>query len=276
MNTNNNQVVVFRSEFQKRLRLGNEAAIASLIYALVYVHQDATRYASDSNAIPPPGDMSKYVDQDATLPPPPFLLELIYHPIWGEYVYANPILLQSVVTRVKRGRLVNPDALVIWEKAATLRQTMRDGVEVSDLKKALCEYTEALKKGKIPQNGAQQEIIDAVVDFHMLLGELLKKDHLVDVPNQGEKQSYVLAASGLPGFAVALTWAADALGRKMEDAIDILKQRLSQSDNDQTDPNDGPTSGHTGGKSKPCMLERTLLETCVLHKWAQEPERNIV
>ena len=245
MNTTSDQVIAFRSQFQKRLDLGNEAAIASLMYALILVHQDATRTET------------------------PFLLNLIYHPIWGEYIYANPTLLQSVVKRVSRGRLVNPDALAIWGKIATLCQKVHDGAEVSDLQKAQCEYIEALTKPKIPQDGAQQQTIDAVVDFHELLDELIEKDNLV-VPIQGTRQSYEFAASVLPGFSIALNWVADALGRNMADAVDILKHRLSQSDNGPNNLDGEPTSSSTGGKSNPHLLERTLLRKFVLDIWAQE------
>ena len=282
MSTNNDQVVDFRSQFQKRLDLGNEAAIASLIYALVYVHQDAARTDSpDSHAAPLLGDKSKSVDRDTTLPPPPFILKLVYHPVWGEYVYANPILLKKVVERVSKRKLVNPDALAVWRGIADLCKAMHDFKHDKEhdkknkedalncLKKALEAYIETLKSGKIPQTGEEQKTMDAVVDFHKILLELLDSSDPEHVPNIGDKESYKSAADKLPGFAIALNWIAGVLDEK-EGAVALLRHLLDgKSDGAPTKVNE-LTSSPIGRKSAPCKLERTLLKTFVLEIWDQE------
>lgn len=250
----------FRGQLDQRLKLANEAAAAILIYALIYVHQDAQR--------------SEF----------PFLLDLVYHPTYGEYVYANPSLLRSVLMQCFGRKVMDSESLAVWQQLACLCQIMHDKTKIDDLPKYLYGYAAALRKPRIPKTRNEENTITAVADFHQLLGEMLSDDDRTGVPKLGDKDSYINAADKLRGFASALNWAAESLDGSVEKALGQAEKILNPNQNNTTSqverteqgtPDDRPAlpadqinaTNHVAsiGNHGPYKLERMILETLVNH-----------
>lgn len=135
-----------------RLVAGSDVATSALIYALVHIHQDRQR--------------EKY----------PLLLQVIYHPEWGKYVFRRPRLLCSVLVHYATGNLWNQDAFKVWEKACCLYdKLLLPDLTSSSIQAVLTDYVAALRVRKLPGDKAEERVNRDVARLHEILCSLLSQ-----------------------------------------------------------------------------------------------------